>query len=392
MNAQNSSVPPKKIEPKLLIVMMLFPLFMAIAYPLSFMGAFHNPAPHQMPVAIIQTTDNAQQIAQGLEAEAEDAVEVSTVQDVETAQEKVLRLEERAAYDPATGDLYVASAGGPLATNAAQSIFSEVAKQSHTELHVQNLKKPAESDSLGTAYMYGVMGAIIAGYIASTIINALGKNTKLWTKLAILLGFAVLAGITGTAILYGFYGIYTEHLVPVALTFAAEFFAVSLFQLGAASLLGLASSLLGIVLFVILGNPALGVAITSDMMPGFFSFLHTLLPSGAAGDLTKRTLYFDHVGIGPDLLNLVLWAILGSAMLWMGSLKTPEKGTELIDYSAEHPSEKEPLLTAYEEASEENMKKDSDGHNPLPDTVERSREQAPHTNLPETEKDENDLR
>ena len=106
------------------------------------------------------------------------------------------------------------------------------------------------------------------------------------------------------------------YLLVACLVGAATFLTSSVVMLGLASLRGQASTLVGITLFVILGIPTTGVAITPDLLPGFFRVLHWMLPSGASGELFRRVLCFDGAGIAPWILLLVTWLLVGGARLW----------------------------------------------------------------------------
>lgn len=276
---------------------------------------------------------------------------MSTVADVEQARADVLDLETRAAYDPSTGDLFVASAGGMQATNVAQSVFQEVADQTDAELSVQDLRAPGEHDTLGISFMYLITACLVAGYVTATMMNSVAPRTRLPIKLAVQALMAVIAAVLTTGVVYGLHGVYDQHLVGVALVAGATFLTSSVVMLGISGLLGQDSTLVGITLFVILGIPTTGVAVTPDLLPGFFRVLHRMLPSGASGELMRRVLYFDGVGAGPWILLLVTWLLLGAALLWLGSLRAPGRRDSIVAEGAEHVQEHpdEPLLTAYEQ-------------------------------------------
>lgn len=339
----------------MILAAMLFPVFMAFAYPASYLSAMVSPTPHDMAVEVVETTDSAPQIAQDLSVQGEDALEVSTVADVEQAKADVLALETRAAYDPATGDLYVASAGGMQATNVAQGVFQEVADQTDTQLAVQDLRAPDENDTLGMSFMYILIGSLVGGYVTATMLNSVASRTRLPFKLAVQLLMAVVAAVLTTGVVYGLHGVYSEHLVTVGLVAGATFLTSSVVMLGISGLMGQASTLVGITLFVILGIPTTGVAITPDLLPGFFRMLHRMLPSGASGELMRRVLYFDGVGVAPWILLLVTWLLVGGALLWLGSLRAPGRRDSVVAEGAEHVRKHpdDPLLTAYEPSPED---------------------------------------
>lgn len=104
------------------------------------------------------------------------------------------------------------------------------------------------------------------------------------------------------------------YLLVACLVGAATFLTSSVVMLGLASLRGQASTLVGITLFVILGIPTTGVAITPDLLPGFFRVLHRMLPSGASGELFRRVLCFDGAGIAPWILLIPMLGMSSSGV------------------------------------------------------------------------------
>lgn len=348
MSVQPQQLSAKKIPTKFVLLAMLFPLFMAFAYPGSYVSAFYSPHPRDMKVEVIETSPQASQISQEITAEADDATDVSTVPDVDTAKDDLRHLDTRAAYDPSTGDLYVASAGSRQATQAAQGIFESVAKQSGTSLNVKDIKTPSENDSTGTSFLYLIIGATIAGYMTATMLNTFGPRTRVRTRLAVQAVMAVAAGVVETAISYAVFGSFDAHIMPVALIITGTFFTASVVQMGLFDIIGQAASLIGLTIFVILGIPATGVAVSYDMMPGFFRVMNQLLPTGASSELMRRSLYFDGNGVGTPILVLAVWLLIGAGLLWTGSLRSrpvPPMGSG-EDRRPPRTSD-EPLLTAY---------------------------------------------
>ncbi|WP_325048972.1 ABC transporter permease [Kocuria tytonis] len=331
---------------------MLFPLFMAFAYPASYVSAMHQPAPHEMKVEVIGTADAAQQVARQVAAKGGDALDVSTVPDAAAAREDVMDRETRAAFDPATGDLFVATAGGRQAAATAQGVFQQVAAQTGTPLKVNDLKKPAAKDTLGIAYMYIMTACVTAGYVTSTMLGNLGKGMRLRSKLGLIGLLSVVAAVLTMGVTWGFYGVYDSHLVPAGLVAMGAYITAAVFQLGVGGLLGQAATIVGITVFVILGIPASGVAASPDLMPGFFQVLHRMLPTGAIGELLQRVIYFDGHGAGPWILLLATWLLLGAGLLWLASLRSPHSGedrgaiADQVEHARKHPDE--PLLAAYD--------------------------------------------
>ena len=73
--------------------------------------------------------------------------------------------------------------------------------------------------------------------------------------------------------------------------------AVATAQLLFTKVMGPFAVLLGMLLLVVLGMPASNLALSVDTMPGFFGWLHGVLPLPAAGEALRSVLYFDGNGV-----------------------------------------------------------------------------------------------
>ncbi len=354
---------PGKISLKFLIPAMLFPLFLAFGYPASFLASFSGPSPHHMEIAVVADSSDpdsaakAQEIVQGLKIQAGDAVTATTVDSADEAKAQVENLDVRAAYDPATGNAYVATAGSVAGTSmGAEPVIQQIAEQAETGYNVVDLKAPEPKDSTGGSFMYLIYGAMIGGFVTATMIFNMAPNIRWWKKLAVLGAMAAVAAVAGTTIMWGFYGIYSGHIVEAALIAALTFLAVGVFQLGLNSVIGMLGLIPGMLLFIIFGIPASGIAVPTDMLPGFYQMLHKMLPTGASGDLMRSVLYFDGNNIGTPVMTLLLWIVMGLGMLWINSLRSSEPDEIDAEHDG-HPKVRrrdpdDPLLVAYEDDAE----------------------------------------
>jgi hypothetical protein len=348
-----------KMPVKFVVLAMFFPLFLAFAYPSSFLTAFHAPVPHKMEIAVVADAGNpeaaqtAQEIVQGLTSQAEGAVVPTTVDSAEEAQDQVKNLDVRAAYDPATGNVYEATAGSVQATSmGAEPVLQQVAEQAGTGYNVVDLKAPEEKDSTGASFMYLLLGGMIGGFVTATMTTNLAGNIRWWKKLSVIGVVGGICAVLGTTIMWGFYGIYGGHILEAAAITFLMFTSVSVFQLGLNSLIGTGGVIPGMLLFIIFGIPASGMAIATDMLPGFYQMLHRILPTGAGGDMLRSVLYFDSNNIGTPLMTMLSWIIIGLAMLWVNSLRSSRTGpvtpTDDAHPSVRHRDPDDPLLVAYE--------------------------------------------
>jgi ABC-type polysaccharide/polyol phosphate export permease len=85
---------------------------------------------------------------------------------------------------------------------------------------------------------------------------------------------------------------------------------ISAFQV----IFGLAGTVIGAVLFLVIGNPASGGSSAPELLPGFWRTLSQILPPGAAVTTMRDVVYFNGHGTARGLTVLALYAVLGAAV------------------------------------------------------------------------------
>jgi hypothetical protein len=78
-------------------------------------------------------------------------------------------------------------------------------------------------------------------------------------------------------------------------------------------LLGVAGTGVGLLAFVVVGNPASGGTSAPQLLPGFWREISQTLPPGAANTAMRDVVYFQGHGAGGGVLVLVTYAALGAA-------------------------------------------------------------------------------
>ncbi|WP_433632362.1 hypothetical protein [Nocardia sp. CA-120079] len=303
---------------------LLFPLFMALALPGMYLFAFHQPQPHDMHVEVVGTDQHTVQLAAGLATKMAPSFRVTTVPDVATARRHLENLSSRGAFEPATGVLYTAGAGSPLAAATVESAFAAVAADLGTAMTVQDVAPLPESDRLGVSLLFVGLAGILAGFVTATVLNVAVPGLSIRGELRVLGLVAVLAAVVTTFIAYSAYGALPGNLAGTAALVALGTVCAGLLQSGGVKLIGPAMTVVGVTVLVILGVPASGIAVPVDMTPDLVTHLHSWLPTSAVLDGLRRTLYFDGNGIAADLPIVGLWIALGAGGIWLSTLRSPK--------------------------------------------------------------------
>lgn len=307
-------------------------LILMVAFATSYVGAFHDPTPHRVPVALVGTAAQAQQ----LNALSGRPLDVRAVATKDAALKLLDDREVYGAYDPGANRLYTASASGRAAASALELTVDRVlASQQRPAAQVQDVKPASASDPNGTSLFYVVIAWVFGGYFAAVLLGLVAGNRSRSRSLAglrvgALAAFAVVGSLLTLLVVRLGFDVLTGSFLAVWAAGALIVFATALASSGLQALAGMAGTGLVILLFVILGNPAAGGAYARPLLPDFWATVGGLLPPGAGVDLVRSLLYFDGARILGPIAVLVAWAVLGAALaLWRGGRAVPREQAEI---------------------------------------------------------------
>jgi hypothetical protein len=151
------------------VTLVLVPaLVLMLAFAFFYVGAFHEPTPHHVPLAVVGPPAVAAQLNR-LPGEPLDARQASSRSDA------LSQIDDRkvyGAYDAATNGLFVASAANRATAVELEETFNIVAAaQGRPAVRVTDVKPLPRTDPNGTAAFYAVIAWMFGGYIGSTLIG-----------------------------------------------------------------------------------------------------------------------------------------------------------------------------------------------------------------------------
>jgi hypothetical protein len=302
--------------PKAVALVLLPATVLMLAFAFSYVGAFHDPTPHQVPVSVVGPPALATQL-NGLPGDPLDARQASSRAD---ALSQIDDREVYGAYDAAGNRLYVASAANRATAIALERTFNRIAAaQRRPAVRVTDVKPLPPKDPNGTAAFYSMIAWVFGGYIAATLIGLIGSPRSTSTqraaaRIGALAGFGVFSGILSVVLLRASFDVFSGHVVALCAVAALTIFASGAATAGIQAAAGPAGTGLVILLFVILGNAASGGPFARPLLPGLWRTIGGVLPPGASVDLARSTLFFDGARIAGPILVLVAWAALGTAL------------------------------------------------------------------------------
>jgi hypothetical protein len=288
-----------------------------LAFAISYVGAFHDPTPHHVPVAVVGPSAVAAQLDR-LPGAPLDARAVSSRPD---ALSQIDDREVYGAYEAAANRLFVASAANRATAIALATTFNRIASaQRRPAVRVTDVKPLPPKDPNGTAAFYAMIAWVFGGYIGATLIGLIGtprsrSRKRGAARIGALAGFGIVAGILSVVILRASFDVFSGHVVALCAIAAMTTFASSAATAGIQAAAGPAGTGLVILVFVILGNPASGGPFARPLLPGLWRTIGGVLPPGACVDLARSALFFDGSRVAGPILVLVAWAVLGTALV-----------------------------------------------------------------------------
>jgi len=304
--------------------LLVFGVFvLQMAFIASYVGAFHSPKPHRIPIAIVlpagapaalttQAVDRLNTIAghplhvRAASSEAE-ARRLMASRDVSGA-----------LIISASGPdrMLVTSAGGGAVSQALETIADRIESAQHRTVTVHDVIPAAAGDARGLSGFYVVVGWAVGGYLVSSILGIAGgarppNRSRAVVRLLALATYAIISGLGGALIAQAGYSALTTHFFRLWGLGALLVFAVGAFTMACQVLFGILGIGVAILLFVVLGNPSAGGAYPSTLLPTFWARIGPYLPPGAGTDAVRSIVYFSSAKIARDLLVLVGYAVVG---------------------------------------------------------------------------------
>jgi hypothetical protein len=300
-------------------------LVMMLAFAVSYVGAFHRPAPHRVPIALVAPAADATRTAAELNRLPGGPLRAHPVATLTSARSQIDGRQVYAAYDAETDTLYVADAANPATATAVTLTIDQVlAAQHQPAARVVDLKPLPASDPNGTVPFYSVIAWVFGGYLAAVLIGlAVGTRSssvrRAIERIGALAAFALIGSLLEILILRTSFGVLHGHLLGLWASGMLIVLSSGLATAGLQALAGMAGTGLVILWFVIIGNASSGGPFARPLLPGFWRTVGGVLPPGAGIDLIRGVLFFGGSRILGPIVVLLCWLAGGGAIaLWRG--------------------------------------------------------------------------
>jgi hypothetical protein len=304
-------------------------LLLQMGFILSYVGAFHAPAPHEIPLGVVAPTSqvSAQTVGK-LNSVNGSPISATVVADEATAERRLREgsLSGALVINPqgSQDKLLVATGGGASVATAVSAVITQVEATAQRTVATTDVVPLQSGDGRGLTGFYLVIGWIVGGYLVAALLGvAAGSRPanprRAYLRLGAIVPYAVLSGLGGVLIVDQVLGALTGHFMALwwlgALVVASAATVTMAFQM----LFGVIGIGITVLVFVILGNPSAGGAYQTSLLPPFWRGLSNVLPNGAGTDAVRRIVYLGSNGITGHLVVISIYVVAGAVVAAVGS-------------------------------------------------------------------------
>ena len=309
----------------LLIVAIGIVLFVQALFVFSYIGALHQPKPHEVAFGVVGTSRlpaavgtqfSLKTTQYASEADALDAIDQRKIDGALVA-------------GPAGAKLIVVPAANNLGASALSAAFGAGAAALQQKLTIVQVHPLPKGDAGGAVSFFVVMALIVGGYLSSTIAMAFGGRATRHRRLLSLAIAAVIGalltdtlagpvlGATPTSKFLVLWALFTLIMMGVA-------FATAALQ----TVLGAGGTLIVVIAFVIFGAPSSGGTVPAAYLPTLWRTIGPYLPAGAGTTAVRNTIYFDGNRVAPSLIILAAYLVIGALVVFLLHQRRAPTGTD----------------------------------------------------------------
>lgn len=304
-------------------------LLLQLGFILSYVGAFHDPSPHRLPVRVVGPQGAAERMADRLDDLPDRPLRADAARSESAARAELTEGGTAAVFllRPAEqrDGLLVATAGGSAKAGAIEEVLRQVQVSRQRGLAVEDVVPVQEGDSRGLTGFYLVVGWTVGGYLVASLLGVSrgarpANPGRAVVRLVSVLVYAIVSGVGGAAVVGPLLGALTGHLLELWWLGALLVLAAATVTMAFQVLFGVLGIGLTVLLFVVLGNPSAGGAYAPELLPGFWRAISAALPNGAGTDAVRSILYFGAHGITVDVLVIAAYALGGAVVALIGAV------------------------------------------------------------------------
>lgn len=301
---------------------LLTPLLMCLGMGLAYLGAFHQPEPDHLQVAIVGDSPQVKVLAQTLKDRAGDALDVVTLDNRAEAVDRLHHRDLAGAFvpDPDHPELLVARANSDTTAMAVETVFGTVTAQQNVPLHTTDIAPTAGGDPTGQGLFFVLVALSIGAYGSVAAISVAGAGASMAVRALTAVATSFVVSVIGIVLAGPIFHI-VDHDYAAIWAMGWLYAAGILFVgIGLHPFLKRWTTLAVMVLFVMLNFTTSGGIYRPELQNGFFGALHSFWNGAGFVEGARSLLYFDgNGGLAGRITSLALWFAAGALLVVAGA-------------------------------------------------------------------------
>lgn len=327
---------------------LLIPLFLAAGMALAYLGAFHQPEPHNLPIAIVGATPAAEVFAQKLNDAAPAKLDVTTIADDAAARTAVEHRDIAAAYETAAdhATIIVASAASETTASAAEKLLLPIAYEQHLPVTVDDVRPVGPQDGTGQGLFFLLVALSVGSYASAIAVAAVTARIAIGWRFAVAGAVSLVVAGIGVVVAGPIYGVLSGNEWSIWLLGALYVFGIVTIGIGLHPVLGKWTTPVLTMLFVMLNFTSSGGIFQAVLSPALFSGLNTFWNGAAWLEAARALTYFPGEVFGFAGLRLALWAAAGILLIVVTHLLSARRARLADEARLVTPEEEEAVVAA----------------------------------------------
>ncbi|MFI7190490.1 hypothetical protein ACIBQ0_12210 [Nocardia nova] len=318
---------------------LLTPLLMCLGMGLAYLGAFHQPEPNHVQVAIVGDGPEVKVMAQTLKDRAGDALEVVTLADRADAVDRLRHRDLAGAFvpDAQSPELLVAKANSDTTAMAVETVFGAVTAQQNLPLRTIDIAPTASGDPTGQGLFFVLVALSIGAYGSVAAISVAGAGTRMSVRALTAVATSFVVSVIGIVLAGPVFHV-VEHDYASIWAMGWLYAAAILFiGIGLHPFLKRWTTLAVMVLFVMLNFTTSGGIYRPELQNGFFGALHSFWNGAGFVEGARSLLYFDgNGGLGGRITSLALWFAAGVVLVLVGGVYERRRDAQSTAHAPAH--------------------------------------------------------
>ncbi|MCM6773319.1 hypothetical protein NDR87_07530 [Nocardia sp. CDC159] len=333
---------------------LLTPLLMCVGMALAYLGAFHQPEPNHLKVAVVGADAQVKVLAQTMKDTAGDRLEVVTLPDREAAVRGLRDRDLAGAYVPAAKqpELLVAKANSDTTAMAVQTVFGRVTAAQNVPLRTTDITTLPAGDPTGQGLFFLLVALSIGSYGSVAAIGAAGAGLSMGMRALCGLVTSLLVGTIGIVMAGPVFGVVDHDYAQIWAMGWLYSAGILLIGIGAHTFLQRWTTLAMMALFVMLNFTSAGGVYRPELQNDFFGVLHGFWNGAGFVEGARSLLYFDGAaGFDGRIVSLVLWFAAGVALVVVAAAAERRRAAAAVPAAhGRHAVESSPAEEEMEEA------------------------------------------